>query len=119
MQGLSQGSETGEGDNNGIVEKIELPDLDLSTDGGAKVPSGYQLYITLYSQMYHDNDKFGGRAVITTPEEVGLVSMKDEVVDSVLVALPILSFWVGTCLTFSNWYTEKYGGSFMDAFFRT
>lgn len=113
----AQGETSGEEINGGIIEKIEQPYLDLSGNRDT-IPSGYTLYITLYSKMYHDNDKFGGKAVITTPEEVGLVSMKDEVLDSVLVALPILSFWLGTCYTFSNWYTSKYGGNFIDAFLR-
>lgn len=117
-QGTNQSTEIKDGEsNNGVIEKIEQPYLDLS-DSNSNIPGGYTLYITLYSQMYHDNAKFGGKAVITTPEEVGLVSMKDEVLDSVLVALPILSFWLGTCFTFSNWYTSKYGGNFMDAFLR-
>mmetsp|Transcript_2378 Transcript_2378/g.3664 ORF Transcript_2378/g.3664 Transcript_2378/m.3664 type:complete len:243 (-) Transcript_2378:43-771(-) len=128
MQGLRQGqgttSDDGESENrgnsNGLIEKIDLPELDLSHPNGfANIPPGYDLFITLYSEMYHGNDAFGRKAVVTTPQEVGLVSMKDEVFDSVLVALPILSFWLGTCFTFSNWYHTKYGGGFLDAFFRT
>ena len=121
MQGMSEATETDAdagGESKGIIEKIDLPKLDLlDNERSIAVPPGFSLYITLYSSMYHDNDKFGGKAVIVTPQEVGLVSMKDEVVDSVLVALPILSFWLGTCFTFSNWYHDKYGGSFSDALF--
>jgi hypothetical protein len=105
--------ESGGGFETSIIEKIELAELDL---GGNNVPlegrgSGYTLYIQLYNSRYHDN------AVIVTPDEVGLVSMKDEVLDSVLSALPILSFWLGTCYVFATKYNEKYGGSFVDAFF--
>lgn len=118
-QGTARSSETKREEENpsGVIEKIEQPYLDLSNNYD-NIPSGFTVYITLYSKMYHDNDRFGGKAIITTPEEVGLVSMKDEVFDSVLVALPILSFWLGTCFTFSNWYTTKYGGNFFDALLR-
>jgi hypothetical protein len=43
--------------------------------------------------------------------------MKDEVLDSVLVAIPILSFWLGLSFVFATKYNERYGGNFMDAFF--
>lgn len=99
----------------GVIEKIHLSTLDLETT--SSTPSGYTRYISLYSPMYHDNDQFRGRPVIVTPEEVGLVSMKDEVLDSVLVALPILSFWLGTIFVFANTYHERTGGNFIDAIF--
>lgn len=104
----------------GVIEKIELAELNLegqntaTTDGSG---IGYTLYIKLYNPVYHDNDQFQKKAVIVTPEEVGLVSMKDEVLDSVLVAIPILSFWLGTCYMFASMYNQKYGGNFLDAFF--
>ena len=106
LQGVN--SETGE------IEKINLPQLDLTEE---TVPSGYTLYIALYSSMYHDNDKHSGQPVIVTPAEVGLISMKDEVLDSVLVAIPILSFWLGTCFVFVTKYNQRYGGNFLDALF--
>lgn len=113
--------ESGGGDGDfktSLIEKIELAELDLR---GNNIPLegrglGYTLYIQLYNPMYHDNDDFGRKGVIVTPDEVGLVSMKDEVVDSVLSALPILSFWLGTCFVFARTYNEKYGGTFVDAF---
>lgn len=128
MQGMKQGNNfiTDGSDDGGsqgggsIIDKIDLPELDLSHPKGfSDIPPGYNLFITLYSEMYHGNDAFGKKAVVTSPQEVGLVSMKDEVFDSVLVALPILAFWLGTCFTFSNWYNARFGGSFLDAFFRT
>ncbi len=108
----------------GIVERIELAEFSL--DGGISSTivrngleeesfPGYSLYIRIYNPMYHDNEQFGNQSVIVTPEEVGLRSMKDEVIESVLVAVPILSFWLGTCFVFANTYTQKYGGSFTDA----
>jgi len=110
---LSSGNEVSGG---GIIEKIPLSSLELEN---RQVPSGYTLYITLYSPMYHDSDYHGGRGVIVTPEEVGLVRMKDEITDSILVALPVLSIWVGTSMTFVNIYQQKYGGNFLDAFLGT
>lgn len=98
----------------GIIEKINLPKLDLTKN---VIPPGFTLYISLYSSMYHDNDKHLGQPVVVTPNEVGLVSMKDEVLDSVLVAIPILSFWLGLCFVFATKYNERYGGNFIDALF--
>lgn len=100
FQGLNEAS--------GQVEKTSLSKLDLT---GLTPPSGYELYITLYSPMYHE------KPVIVTPSEVGLISMKDEVLDSIIVAIPILSFWLGTCFIFASKYNQKYGGNFVDAFF--
>jgi len=97
---------------NGLVQKEILPELDLKSSDGTR-------YIKLFSPLYHDKEKFGGKAVTCTPEEVGLVSMKDEVLDSIVFALPVLSFWVGTCVLFSYWYNAKYGGTFIDALMST
>eukprot|EP00815_Leptocylindrus_aporus_P010214 CAMPEP_0116065790 /NCGR_PEP_ID=MMETSP0322-20121206/9992_1 /TAXON_ID=163516 /ORGANISM="Leptocylindrus danicus var. apora, Strain B651" /LENGTH=173 /DNA_ID=CAMNT_0003552211 /DNA_START=191 /DNA_END=712 /DNA_ORIENTATION=+ len=113
-QGMRQGLSDDGNDN--IIEKIEQPYLDLEENNN--IPNGYTLYIKLYSQLYHDNDNFRNEPVIVTPEEVGLISMKDEVLDSIVFALPILSFWLGTCFVFSSWYTDKYGGTFIDALLR-
>mmetsp|Transcript_28039 Transcript_28039/g.32683 ORF Transcript_28039/g.32683 Transcript_28039/m.32683 type:complete len:231 (+) Transcript_28039:65-757(+) len=97
----------------GEFEKIPLSELNLT---GIE-RDGYTLYITLFNSMYHNSNKFTGEPVICTPEEVGLISMRDEVFDSVLVAIPILSFWIGTCFVFVSKYNQRYGGDFFDAFF--
>lgn len=120
LQGRKVNDDTEQAGNNeeqgkGVIEKILLSTLDL--EGTTSTPAGYTRYISLYSPMYHDNDQFQGRAVIVTPEEVGLVSMKDEVLDSVLVAVPILSFWLGTIFVFAKTYHERTGGNFLDALF--
>jgi len=99
-QGLSEDT--------GRIEKRPVVSLD------EPVPRGYTRYVTLYSPVHHGDDIDRG-AVIVTPEEVGLVSMKAEVIQSLLLAVPGL-FWVGLCITFTNIYTERYGGTFMDAF---
>jgi len=97
----------------GIVDKIPLQTLDLTNQ---KIPPGYTLYITLYSPMYHDDD---GCGVIVTPQEVGIVTMKDEIADSIMVALPLLMFTLTLSSTFASIYQERYGGSFLDAFWGT
>jgi hypothetical protein len=91
-----------------IIEKIPAPNL---TDPITR--PGYTRYITLYSPKYHKEP------ITITPEEVGLVSMRDEVMDSLLMALPIFGFWTAVAISFANIYTERYGGNFLDAFFRT
>jgi len=95
----------------GRIDKISVSTLDQV------VPRGYTRYVTLYSPVHHGDDMVEG-AVIVTPEEVGLVSMKQEVDQSLLLAVPGL-FWVGLCVYFTNVYTERYGGTFLDAFMGT
>jgi len=114
LQGRSSASSgVGSNPSGKIIEKVPLPLLDLEN---RKVPPGFTLYITLYSPMYHDNENHGGRGVIVTPGEVGLIRMKDEIADSILVALPVLSLWVGLSMTFANIYHQRYGGNLLDAF---
>lgn len=91
----------------GRIDKRPVASLD------EPVPRGFTRYVTLYSPVHHGDDIDEG-AVIVTPEEVGLVSMKAEVTQSLLLAVPGL-FWVGLCIAFTNIYTERYGGTFMDA----
>lgn len=98
LQGLNPKTE--------LLERIPLDSLE---DGTNK--AGYTKYIRLYSPSYHEEP------VIVTPEEVGLVSLRDEVVDATLVMLPIFAFWVCTCLVFAGKYNERYGGNFVDALF--
>ena len=73
------------------VERVSLDSLD------APWPSGHDhftLYIKLFSSFYHEEP------VICTPEEVGLVTLRDEVMDSMREAVPILGFWVSLCIVF-------------------
>jgi hypothetical protein len=44
--------------------------------------------VKLFSPQYHE------APVICTPEEVGLVTLREEVADALRVATPILGFWV-------------------------
>ena len=96
-----------------LVEKIPLETL--TDEATTSTTQGYTKYIKLYSPMYH---KESG-PVIVTPEEVGLISLRDEVLDSILFALPVLAFWTTTAVMFAKTYNERYGGNFIDALFRT
>ena len=91
-----------------MVERISCPSLETNM---MSIPNGYTLYVSLFSPVYHDE------AIVVTPEEVGLITLKDEVQDSVLMAIPILSFWLAVSYTFASQYNERYGGNFLDAFF--
>lgn len=67
-----------------------------------------RVYITLFSPQYHSE------AVVVTPEEVGLVSVKEEMGNAAWLALPGF-FWVFLAASFFNTYHERTGGSFGDA----
>ena len=85
------------------VDKIALGSLDT------EIPPGYDRYITLYNPMYQDEP------VVVTPDEVGLVSVRSELVNSMWLAIPGF-FWVFVASSFYNIYHERTGGSFLDAF---
>jgi hypothetical protein len=123
-----------------VVAKYEIPSLNIWTDFGyeitglyaqglstetgqlEKIPlrtladnipkSGYTRYMQVFSPNHHK------QPVVVTPEEIGLVTLKAELKEAMLLAIPGF-FWVFVASSFSNYYTEKYGGSFFDAFFRT
>mmetsp|Transcript_24192 Transcript_24192/g.34061 ORF Transcript_24192/g.34061 Transcript_24192/m.34061 type:complete len:302 (+) Transcript_24192:102-1007(+) len=110
-----------------LVEQIQLDTLQVDSSSTATIPNGYTRYITLYSPLYHDqknvNSSTSGNdvvlvtpcPVVVTPEEVGLVSLRDEVMDSIIFALPVLTFWLTTSFVFVKQYNERYGGTFVDA----
>mmetsp|Transcript_19799 Transcript_19799/g.34094 ORF Transcript_19799/g.34094 Transcript_19799/m.34094 type:complete len:236 (+) Transcript_19799:43-750(+) len=56
-----------------------------------------------------------GEAVVVTPEEVGLVTVREELGNAVWLAVPGF-FWVFVAANFYNTYHERTGGSFGDAF---
>ena len=56
--------------------------------------------------------------VVVTPEEIGLVTLKTELFSGIWLAIPGF-FWVFVAWNFTNYYTERYGGNFFDALFRT
>jgi len=104
----------------GQIEKLPVDALFTSVNGSDDngVPRGYTRYLTLYSIIHHgvkgvfDPDDV---AVIVTADEVGLVTIKQEIGDAALLAIPGF-FWVVVCYLFTNYYHERYGGNFIDAF---
>jgi hypothetical protein len=94
-----------------VVERVALRSMD------DPVPPGYDRYVTLSSPVYitPSGGKDATFSVIVTPEEVGLVSVRRELTDSLWLALPGL-FWVFVAASFYNYYHERTGGTFLDAF---
>jgi len=103
----------GVNDVNGLPIKIPRTDLNEAQDN--MIPSGYKRYCTLYSARYHQDTG----PVVVSPDEIQLVSVQDEVKDSLLMALPVFGFWTALAVSFANMYNERYGGNFLDALFRT
>ena len=75
----------------GLIEKVQVGSLDARAPAGCE---GYVKYVTLFSPEYHE------QPVIVRPEDAGLVSLRDEIVDSLAIGLPILGFWVSLCALF-------------------
>lgn len=67
-----------------------------------------KVYMTLFSPQYHS------APVIVTPEEVGLVSVREELFNAAWLAVPGF-FWVFLAFSFYNTYHERTGGSLGDA----
>lgn len=76
------------------------------------IPRGSVMYVTLFSPNYHTD------AVVVTPEEVGLSSIRSELGDAAWLAVPGF-FWVFVASSFYNTYHQRTGGNFMDAFWGT
>lgn len=93
-------------DDTGVVTRIPRQSLNEISNDGTR-------YVTLYSSKHHKD----GLPVVVSPTEVELSSMRDEVVDSVLMALPLFGFWTALAFSFASQYSERTGGSFVDAFF--
>lgn len=73
------------------------------------IPTGSVLYVTLFSPKHHTD------AVVVSPEEVGLSSVRSELGDAAWLAVPGF-FWVLIDLSFINIYHERTGGNFMHGF---
>ncbi len=69
-----------------------------------------QVYMTLYSPQYQSEP------VVVTPQEVGLVSVREELGNAAWLAVPGF-FWIFVAASFYNTYHERTGGSFGDALF--
>ncbi|KAG7367929.1 hypothetical protein IV203_030672 [Nitzschia inconspicua] len=97
-----------------LYNKAENDSINTTPNQGAPSPPGYKKYLEVYNSRHHQ--KRG--PVVVSPEEIGLVTLKSELEEAILLAIPGL-FWVFVAATFANTYTERYGGDFWDAFFRT
>ena len=110
---------------------VEVIPLESYGDDNNDVGSSYTKYLRVYNPRDHDRrnnylltsiiEKEDGeeqQGVVVTPEEIGLVSVKADWTEALLLAVPGF-FWVFVAMAFSNYYTDRYGGSFFDAFFRT
>ena len=87
----------------GEVRRVDVKSLE------AKAPAdcaGFTKYLVLFSRRYHDNTG----PVIVRPNEVELVTVKDEITASAWLALPGL-FWVWLAYTIYQ-YGESHGGIF-------
>ena len=82
------------------VERVPVPSLDARPPEGC---AGYILYIKLFSQEYHTEP------VTVRPEEVGIVSLGEEVWDSLKIGVPILGFWLAV-ISLLLAYGEASGG---------
>eukprot|EP00537_Pseudo-nitzschia_pungens_P006355 CAMPEP_0172377918 /NCGR_PEP_ID=MMETSP1060-20121228/69157_1 /TAXON_ID=37318 /ORGANISM="Pseudo-nitzschia pungens, Strain cf. cingulata" /LENGTH=280 /DNA_ID=CAMNT_0013105629 /DNA_START=180 /DNA_END=1022 /DNA_ORIENTATION=+ len=128
------------------VEIVPLDKLgDAATTSSGAGRSGYTTYLRVWNPRDHgDGDEIGNgigigigigngesesenddpdedttaKGVVVTPEEIGLVSLKADWTEAALLAVPGF-VWVVVAMSFSNYYTDRYGGSFWDAFFRT
>ena len=92
----------------GVVEKIQRASLEEPVQ-----PPTYTRYVTLYSKKHHED----GQPVVVSPQEVELSSMQQEVVSSLLQALPLFVFWTALAFSFANQYSQRTGGTFWDAMF--
>ncbi|CAB9510291.1 expressed unknown protein [Seminavis robusta] len=97
----------------GAVEKLPRTRLE---DPVQPSSSYYTRYVTLFSEKHHGG-KNGMGPVVVSPNEVELSSMQTEVVDSVVMALPLFAFWTALAFSFANQYTARTGGTFVDALF--
>lgn len=92
--------------------------IPLESYGEEKTSAGYTKYLKVYNPRDHDKLEGDEKGVVVTPEEIGLVTVKADWTEALFLAVPGF-FWVFVAMAFSNYYTDRYGGSFLDAFFRT
>lgn len=85
-----------------LIERVSLETLDDPRPVGTET---YTLYLKLYNPRYNDEP------VIVTPEEVGLVSVKDEIVEALIFAVPGLAFWICVSILFYSYGSITGGDS--------
>ena len=81
-----------QGVRDGKVERMEVESLGAVAPVGCE---GFTKYLVLFSQRYHAETG----PVVLKPNEVQIVSVRDEITDSAWLALPGL-FWVWLAYTF-------------------
>ena len=92
------------------TQQIEKQMMDyIDEDSASNLTTNSKLYITLFSPIHHKEP------VVVSPEEVGLVTVRSELGQAALLAVPGF-FWIFVASTFYNIYHERTGGSFSDAF---
>jgi hypothetical protein len=121
---LKGGSTTSKGTTNALgVEVVPLQrygdDEDRDDFAAYRRSNSYTKYLKVYNPRDHgsDSDKYSG-GVVVTPDEIGLVSLRADWTEALYLAVPGF-VWIFVAASFSNYYTDRYGGSFWDAFFRT
>ena len=76
---------------NATVERVPVESVE------ARAPAGcerYTQYVKLFSADYHT------APVIVRVDEAGLVTVREEILDSLAVGGPILGFWLAVCASF-------------------
>ena len=76
----------------GTIERVEVESLASPPPDGCE---GYERYIELFSPRYHAESG----PVVVRPDEARLVALRDEVTDSLWLAIPGL-FWVYVAVSF-------------------
>ena len=123
-----------------IIAKVDLPGQQIYANEGYQIVSIYDQVVdketgqvekylvdqledmtstksgsyTRYLQLQVNSEE----TAIVTPQEIGLVTLKDELALSLWLAVPGF-FWVVVAWNFAHYYNERYGGNFLDAMFRT
>ena len=88
---------------NGEVTRVDVQNLEAAQPAGCE---GFTKYVMLYSPRYHSDTG----PVIVRPDEVLVVSLQSEILDSTWLALPGL-VWVLLAFSFYQ-YGEANGGTF-------
>ena len=77
---------------NGTIERVDVEAVDSPPPDECE---GYERYIEIFSPRYHEESG----PVVVRPDEVRLVALRDEVTDSLWLAIPGL-FWVYVAISF-------------------
>jgi hypothetical protein len=98
----------------GVVSSEASEATRAPKDVFSKSPVGYTKYLKVYNPRNHADCG----PVVVSPEEIGLVTLKSELTQAILLAIPGF-FWVFVAAAFSSYYNDQYGGNFWNALFGT